>query len=201
MTASLLKSPGLTILAVLNNDGLHSSYYFQVLLSLYQYFCTKSTNYNWYNRHFHVPQFFQFLSKAEIFILLFTVFNFSQWSAGKAKSPILQVLFFVVVDYYKVWSSGWDYAIRLNLIKGLIVIVEVEAVWFPFSTNAINQRLYLNIGSSHKSFRLLKYLLEAIIQNFLRWSIVGHYNYFLFYKYFFHLISTVFYCSPLVIIL
>ena len=41
-------------------DSLHSSSYFQVLQSLYQSFgnCNKSTNYNWYNRHFHVSQFF-----------------------------------------------------------------------------------------------------------------------------------------------
>ena len=44
-------------------DGLQSSCYFQVLQSLYQHFgdCTKSTNYNWYNCHFHVLQVFQFI--------------------------------------------------------------------------------------------------------------------------------------------
>ena len=35
------------------------------------------------------------------------------WSAGTAKSTILQILFFFVVDYHKVWSSGRDYVIRL----------------------------------------------------------------------------------------
>ena len=46
-------------------DGLHSSSYFQLLQSLDQFFgdCTKRTNYNWYNRHIHVPQCFQFSSK------------------------------------------------------------------------------------------------------------------------------------------
>ena len=33
-------------------------------------------------------------------------FRFILWSAGTAKSTILQILFFV--DYYKVWSSGRD---------------------------------------------------------------------------------------------
>ena len=44
-------------------DCLHLSRYFQVLQSVYQSFSdsTKSTNYNWYNRHFHVPQFFSIL--------------------------------------------------------------------------------------------------------------------------------------------
>ena len=46
-------------------DCIHSSSSFQVHQSLYQSFgdCTKSTNYNWYKRHFHVPQFFRFPSK------------------------------------------------------------------------------------------------------------------------------------------
>ena len=41
-------------------DGLNSSSNFQVLQSLYQPFgdSTEPTNYNWYQRHFHVPQFF-----------------------------------------------------------------------------------------------------------------------------------------------
>ena len=33
-------------------------------------------------------------------------FRFILWSAGTAKSTILQILFFV--DYYEVWSSGRD---------------------------------------------------------------------------------------------
>ena len=46
-------------------DGLHSSSYFQLLQSLQQSFgdCTERTNYNWYHRHFHIPQFFQFSIK------------------------------------------------------------------------------------------------------------------------------------------
>ena len=41
-------------------DHLHSSFYFQTLQSLYQSFgdYSKSSNYNWYNRHSHVPQVF-----------------------------------------------------------------------------------------------------------------------------------------------
>ena len=77
-------------------DVLHSSSYFQVLQSLYQSFgdCTKSTNHNWYNRYFHVPQFFQFPSKVQL-LILFIFFQFYSVLVGTA---ILQVLFFV--DYY-----------------------------------------------------------------------------------------------------
>ena len=39
-------------------------------------YCAKSTYHNWYNRHFHVPQLFQFSSKVEVLILLFTFFQF-----------------------------------------------------------------------------------------------------------------------------
>ena len=39
-------------------------------------------------------------------------FSFTLWSAGTAKFTIYQVLF-VFADYYKVWSSGRDYGIRL----------------------------------------------------------------------------------------
>ena len=51
-------------------DCLHPSRCFLVLQSLNQSFhdCTKSTNYNWYNRHFHVPQCFQFPSKVMVYI-------------------------------------------------------------------------------------------------------------------------------------
>ena len=38
--------------------------------------CTKSTDYNLCNCHFHVPRFFQFPSKVKVFILLFTFFQF-----------------------------------------------------------------------------------------------------------------------------
>ena len=75
-------------------DGFHLSSYFLVLESLYQSFgyCTESTNYNWYNHHFHIPQFFQIPSKVQVVSLLFT-FNCTLWSTGTANSIILQVLF------------------------------------------------------------------------------------------------------------
>ena len=37
--------------------------------------CTKNTNYKWYNRHFYVPQFFQFLNKVKVLIPLFSFFR------------------------------------------------------------------------------------------------------------------------------
>ena len=56
--------------------------------------------------------FFLFHSKVEVLILLFTFFQFYSVGRGTVKSIILRD-FFVVVDYYKVWSSGRDKVIRL----------------------------------------------------------------------------------------
>ena len=39
-------------------------------------YCSKRTNYNWYNCHLHVTSFFQFPSKVEVLILLFNFFQF-----------------------------------------------------------------------------------------------------------------------------
>ena len=62
-------------------DSLYLSSYSQVLQSLYQSFgdCTKSTNYNWRHR----PTFFfffQFHSKDEVLIPLYTIFQFCKFS-------------------------------------------------------------------------------------------------------------------------
>ena len=58
-------------------DGLHSCSYFQFLQSLNQSFCdcTVCTDYNWYYRHFHIPQFFQFPSTVQILIFRFVFFQ------------------------------------------------------------------------------------------------------------------------------
>ena len=68
------------------SDLFHSSSYFQPLQSLYQSFgdCTKSTNYNWYKRHFNFPQFFFKRSRYLSFFSFY--FNFILWSAATAKS-------------------------------------------------------------------------------------------------------------------
>ena len=50
--------------------------------------------------------FSNFLARSRYLSFFSHSFNFILWSAVTANSRILQVLFFV--DYYKVWSSGWD---------------------------------------------------------------------------------------------
>ena len=55
--------------------------------------------------------FFNSLARSRFLFFFSHSFRFILWSAGTAKSTILQILFFVVVvvvDYYKVLSSGRD---------------------------------------------------------------------------------------------
>ena len=77
-------------------DGLNSSSYFQVLQSLYRSFgdCTKRTKYDWHHRHFHVPQFFNFLTRSMYLSFFSLSFSFTLWLIGTTKSTIRQVLFF-----------------------------------------------------------------------------------------------------------
>ena len=56
---------------------------------------TKNTNYNWYNYHFHVLQFFQFLSISSGTYLSFHFLSLLLlWSVRTANSTILQVVSF-----------------------------------------------------------------------------------------------------------
>ena len=59
--------------------------------------CTKSTNYNWYNRHFHVPQFFNSLARSMYLSFFLFSFTFSLWAAGWAKFTFRPVLFFLLI--------------------------------------------------------------------------------------------------------
>ena len=63
---------------------------------------------------FMFHSFFNSLARSRYLSLLAHSFSFILWSAGTAKSTILQIFFsflfffFFVVDYYKFWSSGRD---------------------------------------------------------------------------------------------
>ena len=74
-------------LADISLDGLHSYFYFHILQFLYQSFgyCCKCSNRNWYHRHFHAPQFFQFSSKGLVIICLITFIQFSPVVSRKGK--------------------------------------------------------------------------------------------------------------------
>ena len=57
----------------------------------------KGTNYYWYSRHFHVPQFFNSQIRSRYLTFFSHCFNFTLWSAGTTKSTIQQVLSFLLI--------------------------------------------------------------------------------------------------------
>ena len=56
---------------------------------------------------FMFHSFFNSLGRSRYLSFFSPSFRFILWSAGTARSTILQILFFFV-DYYEVWSSGRD---------------------------------------------------------------------------------------------
>ena len=57
---------------------------------------------------FMFHSFFNSLARSKYLSFFSLSFRFILWSAGTAKSTILQILF-LFVDYYEVWSSGRDH--------------------------------------------------------------------------------------------
>ena len=57
---------------------------------------------------FMFHSFFNSVARSRYLSFFSHSFSFILWPVGTAKLTILQILFFVVVDYYKVWSSGRD---------------------------------------------------------------------------------------------
>ena len=101
----------LSILVVLNNVVVW-------MVSTRPLISTSSSPFNYLL--LNVPKvFFNSLARSRYLSFLSHFFNFTLWSAGKAKSTNLQVLFFFFVNYYEVWSSGRDLVIRLYLKKSL----------------------------------------------------------------------------------
>ena len=74
---------------------------FRVFQSLYQSFgqCTKNTNYNWYDLNFHILHYFQFSSKIQVLILLFTFFQFYSVVSRdrKVHNSASSLFFFLVI--------------------------------------------------------------------------------------------------------
>ena len=57
-------------------------------------------------------------------------FNFTLWSAGTAKSSILQVYLFFI-NYYKVWSSGRDLVIcfYVKILLEFVCVILQDRCW------------------------------------------------------------------------
>ena len=111
-------------------DGLHSFRYFQVLQSVYQSFgdCTQGTNYNWYNRHFHI---LQFLARSSHIFFFSLSFNFTLWSAGTAKFTIVQVLSFlsIIIRCGRPDEIRWSVCIS-KFFRSLSIFFLQDRFWF-----------------------------------------------------------------------
>ena len=81
----------------------------------------KSTNHNWYNRHFHVPQLFQFSSKVEV-LILFTFFQFYSvvsWDR-LLLLLLLLLLLFSLIRAFHISLSRWFFTgvwVTASLLK------------------------------------------------------------------------------------
>ena len=84
----------------------------------------------WYNCHCMLYSFFNSLARSKLLSFFSLSFSFISWSAGTAKSTILQVLFFFV-DYYKVWSSGWYQVIRVyvKVPEEFMCVIFLDKCW------------------------------------------------------------------------
>ena len=121
--------------------------------------CTKSTNHDWYNCHFHVLQLFQFSSKVQVFILLFLFFPFYYGVSQDSKVHNFEnSLFFV--DYYKVywrcpWCNGYrrrkwtrwhEFKSWTRLIAFHIALIPLGKVWIQLFSPQLLQTWFFSLG-------------------------------------------------------
>ena len=102
----------LSILAVLKNTVVWMVSYRCTHSQLLQSFgdCTKRTDYHWYHRHFHIPQFFLFSSKVKVLNSLFACFQFYSGLPGWP-SPLFDRFSFLL----NITTSGWLAEIRWSI--------------------------------------------------------------------------------------
>ena len=100
---------------------------------------------------------------------LYFSISFTRWSAGTAKSTILQVLSFV--DYYKVWSSGRDYVIRFyfKISEEFVHLFLLLFVWSNFSFLHSSQCITLPTQSCQVLYSFCANLLPLLVM----WLIVS----------------------------
>ena len=151
---------GITVTFMYRLDDLHTSSNFQVLQSLYQFFddCTERTNYNWYHRHFHVPQFFSSLARSKYLSFCSLSFGFTLRSAGTAKFTIRQVLFFCWLSLgLVVWLILDDPFVLLLLLFHSLWYFHSSIGWWSFTrvwVTAILQASSYYSGRSQQCCRL-----------------------------------------------
>ena len=87
--------------------------------------------------------FFNSLARSRYLSFFSHSFSFILWSAGTAKSTILQILFFV--DYYKVWSSGRDIIIIQVFVNFLALLYFYSVLcWNRMILEMANSFIFFN---------------------------------------------------------
>ncbi len=110
--------------------------------------------------------FFNSLARSRYLSFFSHSFGFILWSAGRAKSTILQILPFFFFHYYKVWSSGRDQLIRLLLLLLLLFTHQ------SFSHQRQPMIFYWSLSDS-KSLQVSRTLLSilAVLNNAVVWLV------------------------------
>ena len=117
-----------------------------------------------YNCYFHVPRFFQFPSKVQVLILLFTFFQFLSVVSKVHNSA--SSLFFV--DYNKVWLCGWDQVICLyfKIPKKFVHLILQERCWvvhIPF-IHMVKFKFLAQFPLNHLSYPVVSSLILFLCQ-------------------------------------
>ena len=141
----------LSILAVLNNavvwmvstrppTSKSSSPFSNTLVTV-----PNATNYNWYNCHQHLPQFFQFSSKVEVLILLFTFFQlYSEVCRDRKVDYFASSLFFLLIII--------KYGLLAGIRWSVCILKSHRSLWESFSRTGAGFCIYHLLVWSNLNF-------------------------------------------------
>ena len=118
---------------------------------------------------FMFHSFFNSLARSRYLSLFSHSLSFILWSAGTAKSTVLQIfIFFFFVDYYKVWSSGREYVIRLyiKVPQEFVRIIFWDRCWvvhIPF-IGTVKSKFLVHIPVDHLAHPVVLRLVLLLCQ-------------------------------------
>ena len=135
------------------------------------------TNYNWYNHHFHVPQFFHLPSKVQVLVFLFTFFLLLCGQLGQERLQICKFSFFllIIIRFDRLAEIRWSVCISKSQRSLCISFSRTDAwlciyhlfIWSNFNFLHNSQWITLLI-----QFCLVLYSFWANLLHSLMWLIV-----------------------------
>ena len=151
-------------------------------------YCSKRTNYNWYNCHLQVPYFFQFPSKVEVLILLFTFFQFYSVVSRDSKADnfanSLFFFFFLLIIIRSgllaeiMWSACMSKSQRSLCVlfsrTGAGFCIYHLFVWSNLNFLHISQWITLPTQSRLVLYSFCANLLHSLIMWLMVWSLSLH---------------------------